>query len=49
MFFKSPFYLDSNLSIVSVEDVAKVHVLCIENINKSRNKRYILSENTYNS
>ena len=49
MFFKSPVYFDSNFYLVSVEDVAKAHVLCVENIEKSRKKRYIVVDNTYNS
>lgn len=47
MFFKSPIYLDSNLFLVSVEDVAKAHVLCVEKKDISKNKRYLAVDNTY--
>lgn len=41
--------MDSEIFLVSVEDVAKAHVLSVEKKEKSKNKRYILVDNTYKS
>ena len=41
--FRSPIYVDVNMAIVDVVDVAKTHVQCMKNCERTRNKRYIVS------
>ena len=41
--------IDCNVAVVDVRDVAKAHIECVEKIEETRNKRYIVSNNTFNS
>ena len=45
--FKSPIYMELNLAIVDVVDVAKAHVECLKKQELTKGKRYITSEGTY--